>query len=75
MSTVSMSLAAGKGHKTYTNASKAGECFALQGEYAGSILINGDDVKYGVQVIALGKGKYRLVAYHGGLPGAGWDKS
>ncbi len=75
-SSVSASLAAGKGHKTYTDPSQAGESFAVQGEYAGLVSDPDDgDVKYGAQVIALGGGKYRMVAFRGGLPGAGWDKS
>lgn len=41
--------------------------FAVQGEYAK----DGE----GVQVVALGKGQFRVVTYKGGLPGAGWDTS
>ncbi|WP_437187262.1 3-keto-disaccharide hydrolase [Planctomicrobium sp. SH668] len=41
--------------------------FLLQGEYVG-------DGK-GAQVIALGKGQFRVVEFAGGLPGAGWDES
>ncbi len=68
----------GKKGPTYDNPKAAGKDadFAVQGEYAG-IYVNpdGEKEKVGVQVIALGKGKFRLVAYSGGLPGAGWDKT
>ncbi len=44
--------------------------YAFQGEYAG-VLAGQYDV--GSQVIALGDGKFRLVLFPGGLPGAGYD--
>jgi hypothetical protein len=45
--------------------------FTVQGEYTGEIA----DQKFGVQIIALGNGKFHGVGYRGGLPGDGWDKS
>ncbi|MGD9126586.1 MAG: DUF1080 domain-containing protein [Planctomycetia bacterium] len=45
--------------------------FKIQGEYVGTDKFK---TKGAVQVRALGKGKFLLVAYPGGLPGDGWDK-
>jgi hypothetical protein len=47
--------------------------FALQGEYVGTLPVNGSPTKIGVQVIALGGGKFHAVGHHGGLPGDGWN--
>lgn len=52
---------------------EAGVEFDLQGEYIGEIPGDDGNQPFGVQVIALGDGKFRAVAYHGGLPGAGWN--
>jgi hypothetical protein len=51
--------------------------FKLQGEYVGAVKTGdeGDGFKIGLQVIALGDGKFRAVSYAGGLPGNGWDGS
>ncbi len=46
-------------------AEKEDPAFLLQGEYA--------TPGKGVQVIALGKERFRIVTYPGGLPGLGWD--
>lgn len=49
--------------------------FLVQGEYLGDVTKSEGKMRLGMQVIALGKGKFHAVAYHGGLPGGGWDKS
>lgn len=41
--------------------------FALQGEYLSE--------RFGVQVVAQGKGKFRTLTLKGGLPGAGWNET
>ncbi len=70
---VSSATAAGP---TYTDPDKADKDFALQGEYTGKIKDDdGNEVSVGVQVIALGKGKFHAVGYPGGLPGDGWNKA
>jgi hypothetical protein len=53
-----------KGYTT-PEAAAADPDFALQGEYVGP--------EVGVQVVALGQGKFQVVTYRGGLPGAGWN--
>lgn len=58
---------------TYTDPAKADADFALQGEYSGEIPTENGPAKVGVQVIALGKGKFHAVGYIGGLPGDGYN--
>jgi hypothetical protein len=57
----------------YTDPDKTDADFAFQGEYVGTAKSGDKEEKVGAQIIALGKGKFRAVAYHGGLPGDGWD--
>ncbi len=47
--------------------------YKMQGEYTGVLNADGEEFKYGIQVIALGDGKFTGVGYMGGLPGDGWD--
>ncbi len=49
--------------------------FFVQGEYGGEVTKPDGKKKIGVQVIALGKGKFRAVWRDGGLPGDGWDRA
>jgi len=72
---VFLASGAEKPRTVFTDPKEAGPDFALQGEYVGKVKTEEGESTEGVQVIALGDGKFRAVAYHGGLPGAGWDKS
>lgn len=60
----------------FTDAAEAGPDFQLQGEYAGWIYSPERGNQFaGLQVVALGDGKFDAVAYRGGLPGNGWDRA
>ncbi len=65
--------AADKSLPTFTDAAQAGPDATVQGEYVGEVMIGGKKFKCGLQVIALGEGKFHVVAYQGGLPGDGWE--
>ena len=55
------------------DAKQADADFAFQGEYVGNIENDGNTTKVGIQVVALGGGKFHAVGHIGGLPGDGWD--
>ena len=67
--------AADKSLPTFTNPVDAGPDYKVQGEYVGELTIDGQARKVGMQVIALGDGKFDAEGYPGGLPGEGWDQS
>ncbi len=56
----------------FTDPASAGADFQAQGEYCGLLSGGFRRVRVGVQVIALGDGKFQAVEYPGGLPGDGW---
>jgi hypothetical protein len=56
-----------------TDPAKAGPDFALVGEYVGSLDQGGERIPLGLQVAAVGGGRFRATIFAYGLPGAGWD--
>ena len=57
------------------DAEPTGPDYANQGEYVGEVFTQAGNAPIGVQVVALGKGKFKAIGYIGGLPGDGWDRS
>jgi len=64
--------AAPTGNPAYADPAQTDADFPFQGEYAGTVSHDGQPLPFGVQVIALGDGKFDIVVYPGGLPGDGW---
>jgi hypothetical protein len=62
------------GNPVFTDPAATDADFPFQGEYFGVIAHESGGSKFGVQVIALGDGKFDAVAYPGGLPGYGWNQ-
>ncbi len=63
-----------KKNPRYTDPAKTDADFEFQGEYSGTLSGGDQEVKFGVQIIALGDGKFKAQGFHGGLPGDGWLK-
>lgn len=61
------------GGPQYTDPDKTDADFPFQGEYVGKVKTDEGELKFGVQVIALGQGKFHAVGYRDGLPGDGWN--
>ncbi len=62
--------------KGVTNLAHVDADYHLQGEYAGCVLFaDGYQRTVGLQVVALGDGKFDALWYQGGLPGNGYDGS
>jgi len=60
--------------KGVTNIAHVDADFHMQGEYSGCVLFSdGKERKVGLQVVALGDGKFNGLWYQGGLPGNGYD--
>ena len=59
--------------EAFTDPKSAGPDFAVQGEYTGAIETDDGLKQLGVQVIALGKQRFRVRSFPGGLPGDGWN--
>ena len=57
----------------FTSVLDADADFPLQGEYMGFVRGPSGFEHVGLQVIALGDGKFEGVRYPGGLPGSGWN--
>lgn len=61
--------------KGVTELSQVDADYHEQGEYVGAILLEGFCRPIGLQVVALGDGKFDGLIYRGGLPGNGFDGS
>lgn len=67
--------AADTGKPVYDDPAATDADFPLQGEYAGEVEVDGQRMTFGIQVVAEGEGRFKVVGYPGGLPGAGADMS
>ena len=70
----SIYIAADPNAVVFTDPAKAGIEYDLQGEYSGTVKNGDEDLKIGVQIIALGAETFQAVGFIGGLPGDGWSR-
>jgi 3-keto-disaccharide hydrolase len=59
----------------YTDPAKTDADFPFQGEYIAIVSIDNSQARKGLQVVAMGGGKFHVITYAGGLPGDGWNKA
>jgi hypothetical protein len=64
--------AAPTGNPVYDDPARVDADFAAQGEYVAEVAYDGQRITIGAQIVAEGDGTFAVVAYPGGLPGAGW---
>ena len=67
-----LTLVAADDANTFLDPVQAGLDYAVQGEYLGDIPSDQGPQKLGVQIVALGEGRFHAVAFEGGLPGDGY---
>ena len=72
LSTVVLAANPQKRNPASSDPQKTDADFPFQGEYVGDISHDGQAIRFGVQVVAMGDGNFTAVAYPGGLPGDGW---
>jgi hypothetical protein len=73
LSVVLLASSAWAQNPKYADPKSTDDDFPLQGEYSGTLKSKEGDEKFGVQIVAQGKGEFVVVGYHGGLPGDGWN--
>ena len=68
---ISAASGADKKKRSYTEPKDVYADYAVQGEYSGAL--GNDNEKYGMQLIARGRGKFDAYSFSGGVPGDGFD--
>jgi 3-keto-disaccharide hydrolase len=71
----SLTLAGFAKGPAYADPNQTDADFPFQGEYVAIVTIDNSQARKGLQVVAMGGGKFRVITYEGGLPGDGWNKA